>query len=66
MDYVTARHQVEVAAARLHLAELNLSDENSSVLALNEAQDSVALAARDLTRAVDGLPLNRRPKGWDL
>ena len=65
MDYVTAMHEVERAATRLHLAELNLSDEHSSALEVNDARDALALAARDLARAVDSLPLNRRPKGWD-
>ena len=65
MDYVTARHEVEVAAANLHLAELSLSDEHSSAVAVNAAQDELAVAARRLARAVDGLPLGRRPKGWD-
>ncbi len=65
MDYVTALHEVERAVTRLHLAELDLSDEHSSALAFNEAQESVALAARDLARAVDSLPVNRQPKGWN-
>ena len=65
MDYVTGLHEVERAAARLHLAELNLSDDHSSALAVNEAQDALILAARDLARAVDHLPTERRPRGWD-
>ena len=65
MDYVTAMHEVEVAAARLHLAELSLADDHSSALAVNKAQDALAFAARDLARAVGELPRERRPKGWD-
>ena len=65
MDYVTARHEVEIAAAQLHLAELQLSDERSSALALNKAQDALAVAARRFSRAVDDLPLNRQPIGWN-
>jgi hypothetical protein len=65
MDYVTAMHEVEVAAAQLHFAELQLSDEHSSVLAVNEAQDAIALAAKRLSRAVDELPTGRQPNGWD-
>ena len=64
MDYVTALHDVERAVTELRLAELNLSDMHSSVLALNEAQDKVALAAQRLTKAIDALPVNRQPKGW--
>ncbi len=64
MDYVTAMHEVERAVTELRLAELNLSDEHSSALAVNQAQDKVALMSRRLTRAVDSLPLNRQPIGW--
>jgi hypothetical protein len=64
MDYVTAMHDVERAVTELRLAELNLSDEHSSALAVNQAQDKVALASRRLARAVDALPLNRQPIGW--
>jgi hypothetical protein len=63
-DYVTALHEVERAAARLHLAELELADDHASALAVNEAQDALSLAARDLARAVDELPPQRQPKGW--
>jgi hypothetical protein len=65
MDYVTSLHDVERAVTELRLAELNLSDDHSSALAVNKAQDDVARASRRLTRAVDSLPLNRQPVGWD-
>jgi hypothetical protein len=65
MDYVTAMHDVETAVTELRLAELALSDDHSSALAVNQAQDSVAVAAKRLTRAVDELPAQRKPKGWD-
>ena len=64
MDYVTSMHDIERAVTELRLAELNLSDEHSSALAVNQAQDKVAVAARRLARAVDSLPLNRQPIGW--
>jgi hypothetical protein len=64
-DYVTALCDVELAAARLHVATLNLADDHSSALAVNQAQDELAIAARKLARAVDALPMERRPKGWD-
>jgi hypothetical protein len=64
MDYVTAMHDIERAVTELRLAELGLSDEHSSALAVNKAQDDVARAAQRLTRAVDSLPLNRQPIGW--
>lgn len=65
MDYVTARHDLEVAVTELRLAELNLCDEHSSALTVNVAEDKVALAAQRLTRAIGSLPPERRPKGWD-
>jgi hypothetical protein len=64
MDYVSALHEIERAAARLHVAELDLSDERSSALAVNQAQDAVAIGAKKLARAVDELPMGRKPKGW--
>lgn len=65
MEYVTALHEVEVAAATLHLAELRLSDDNSAAVAVNRAQDDLAVAAKKLTLATDGLPLSRQPVGWN-
>lgn len=63
-DYVTAFGETELAAARLLVATLQLSDDHSSVLAVNEAQADLCLAARRLARAVDELPAERQPKGW--
>lgn len=63
-DYVTALYEVELAAAKLHVADLSLSDEHSSALAVDEAKGTLCLAARALARAVDELPRERRPKGW--
>jgi hypothetical protein len=65
MDYVCAVRDVEVAAATLHLAELHLSDEESAAVAVNKAQDALAIAAKKLTLAVDELPLGRQPAGWN-
>jgi hypothetical protein len=63
-DYASALHEVERAATRKHLAELDLSDENSSALAVNHAEADLCRAACELTRAVDALPRDRRPKNW--
>lgn len=65
MDYICAIREVEVAAATLHLAELNLSDNESGAVAVNRAQDALSVAARKLALAVDGLPLSRQPIGWN-
>jgi hypothetical protein len=63
--YYKALRKVEVACLRLLAGELSLDAENASVTGLAEAESAVPLAARDLTRAVDGLPVGDRPKGWD-
>jgi hypothetical protein len=63
VDYVTAFGETELAAARLLVATLQLSDDHSSVLAVNEAQAALCLAAKRLTRAVDELPAERQPEG---
>jgi len=63
-DYHNGLRKVELASLALLGAELNLDDKKASVVALHAAEDSLALAARDLARAVNELPLQRRPKGW--
>lgn len=63
-DYHKALKATEVASLTLLASELNLDDETASISALIAAEDSLALAARDLARAVDGLPADKRPKGW--
>lgn len=64
-DYVSTLHEVEIAAATLHLAELNLSDTQSGAVDVNRAQDALAVAAKKLTLATDRLPLSRQPIGWN-
>lgn len=64
MDVVTAFHDLEVAVIELKLAEMKLSDEHSSVLAVVEGETKIKLAAQRLTRAIDSLPMDKRPKGW--
>ena len=66
MDYVSAFHDVELAVARLRVADLSLADMNASVIAVNQAQDAVTVAARKLTRAAEALPLERQGhiRGW--
>ena len=65
-DYVSAFHDIELAVARLRVADLGLADPNSSVIAVNQAQDAVTVAARKLTRAAEALPVERqgRIRGW--
>ena len=65
-DYVDAFHGMELAVARLRVADLGLADMNASAVAVNHAQDAVTVAARTLTRAAEALPMERqgRIKGW--
>jgi hypothetical protein len=64
-DYHKALKATELASLGPLANELNLDDESASVTALKASEDSLALAARDLTRAVDALPMERRPKRWN-
>ena len=59
----TARQQVESAALRSIHASHYYRDENPHVDA-EHAAGQVALAARDLVRAVEALPVEKRPAGW--
>ena len=65
-DYVAAFHDIELAVARLRVADLGLADMNASVIAVNQAQDAVTVAARKLTRAAEALPMERQGhiRGW--
>ena len=65
-DYVAAFHDIELAVARLRVADLSLVDLNASVVPVNQAQDAVTVAARTLTRAAEALPLERQGhiRGW--
>jgi hypothetical protein len=62
--YIKGLRKVETASLVLLAAELNLDDETASIATLKTAEDSLALAARDLARAVDELPMDKRPQGW--
>ena len=46
-------------------AEMMLSDEYSSVLELGGAEEEMERTARDLADAVDALPMDRSPVGWN-
>jgi len=57
---------MELAVARLRVADLSLVDLNASVVPVNQAQDAVTVAARTLTRAAEALPMERQGhiRGW--
>jgi hypothetical protein len=71
-DYFTALkqvrlriHETAIAGHRTAMAELHLDEDTASVTALTDEEKGLALAARDLARAVDELPGERQPKGWN-
>ena len=67
-DYYRNLRRMEIASINASLKllarELNLDDPKASVTALMNDEETLLLAARDLTRAVDELPVTDRPKGW--
>jgi hypothetical protein len=63
-DYVHGLRNVQLASMALLTGELTLDREDVSVTAVKAAEDQLALKARDLVRAVDALPMERKPKGW--
>lgn len=54
----------QVAALDLSSAVLRLVDERSSAMAVPKAQAAFLLACRDVTRVVDAMEMQDRPKGW--
>lgn len=62
-DYVHAREKALKLALAVLLAERALSDELSSVTALNAAEDAFVVACDEVSRTVRELPLARQPKG---
>lgn len=59
--------RVEAAALRTIAAHHYFQDEDPHADAQAEhASEQLALAARDLVRAVEALPADKRPIGWDV
>jgi hypothetical protein len=54
----------QIAACDLSSAVLRLADERSSAMSVPKAQDAFLLACRDVTRAVDSMEQQDRPRGW--
>lgn len=63
-ELIQAREDVIRAALDVLAAERSLSDEETATQAVMDAEDALAAAAERLTRAVDALPVSRRPKEW--
>lgn len=60
------RESALTAALRVILAERNWAEDAVPQDSEYDARDTFALAARVYVRAIDRLPANRRPPGWDL
>lgn len=63
-DLIQAREDLLLAALAVLGAERHLADDDASMMALDEAEGRMALAARRLAWATDAVPLARRPEGW--
>jgi len=63
--YIDARENILRAALDSLRAERRLMDDNGSIPVSSAADAALCLAARDLYRAVEELPMQRRPKGWE-
>jgi hypothetical protein len=59
-----AVHELEISAHLGEVAVLRLDEPDADVTALTKAEEGICLAARDLYRAIEALPPERRPKGW--
>lgn len=66
LDYAAAQHRLFRAALEALLAS-DYGDESRPHYdaSAQHAEEQMALAARDLVRAVEALPANERPIGWD-
>jgi hypothetical protein len=62
-DFISARHEALRLALQVALADLDLSDAESSVTELNAKQDAFVVAAATLAAAARRLPVGRQPKG---
>lgn len=62
----TPQAENELIRTVLDLVRLDHSEPNANLDAsLELAREEMALAARELTRAVDAAPPDQRPVGWD-
>ena len=63
--YIDARENTLRCALDSLRAERRLMDDHGSVPVSSAADAALCLAARRLDRAVEELPRERKPKGWD-
>lgn len=64
MNAVNAHENVMRAALRVLSAERGREDDPHFAAELDYAEELLALAARELTRATDALPEDEQPVGW--
>lgn len=60
-----ARQNLLRAALNILADERALADASPPVARMRQHDDALAIAARDLTAAIDELPPRDRPKGWE-
>ena len=60
-----AREAILAAALDILRYERALVDDSPPIGHLKRAEDQLAVSAKDLAKAVDGLPWAQQPKGWD-
>lgn len=63
-EVIQRREAALQAALKVISAERELGGQDTATMALRQAEDRFALAARDYAAAVDTLPPGRQPKGW--
>jgi hypothetical protein len=63
-ELIPIRERVVSAALKVVLFERAISDDSTSLNAVLKAEHELAIAARDLTNAIDDLPPGKHPKGW--
>ena len=59
------RERVLTAALQYMVAVRALETFRTPVADVNDAEMALAFMCRDLKRAVDALPVEQRPRGWD-
>lgn len=62
---IEAREQLIIAAIHVLSAERIAPDVPSGAWEMEYAEEKLATAARALAQAVDGLPADKRPVGWN-
>jgi hypothetical protein len=63
-DFHRSLRTLQRAVISLTAAEMGLA-EDGPVKAVSDAEEDVALAARDFVSAVSMMPSQRQPKGWN-